>query len=338
MGVKNIMKKYFTFLIITLILMVTLTACGKQVSSNPSTTAKTINIGYFPSISHAPAMIGIEKGYFKEALPGYDIKIKTFSNGSLFMDALSTNQIDIGYVGPGPVINRFLQGVKVTVISNVTNGEIAMVVRKDSGINSPKDLAGKIVATPATGCTHDLVLRKMLKDNNLKLEENGGNVKRVTQAPSTMMSLLEQKQIDAAIVSEPWASLMATRPDLKVAVEWNKVPWNGKLPATVLVVRTDFLKSNPEAVEKFIQANKKSIEFINNNKNESAQIIAKSIKNITNQNIDINIIKESMSRVQFTTKIDKNILEQFTDLSKKSGFVNGSYDINNLYYSKINKD
>lgn len=303
-----------------------LTACGKGTGEG----AKEINLGYFPSLSHAPAMVGVDKGIIKEELKDYEINTSNFSDGSLFMDAMSTGQIDIGYVGPGPLINRFLQGGDFVLVANSTVGENVLVVRNDIEYSSIKDLDGKIVATPSTGCTHDLLLRKMLQEQGMAVEENGGTVKRLPQKPSAMMGLFEQKQIDAALVSEPWASLMEAKKVARVVVDAYDIPWEGEVPATVLVVKKDFLEKNPEAVENFITAHEKSIDFINNNKQETMNIIVKQIKDITGQETELEIIENSFGRVKFTSEIDKDIMQAFADLTKEYGFIEGSSDISKL--------
>ncbi|WP_425449004.1 ABC transporter substrate-binding protein [Dethiothermospora halolimnae] len=323
------MKKIILAMLVISLLFITV-ACGSDESDD-----NEISIGYFPNLSHGPAMVGIEKGFIEDELKDNSIETMNFPNGSLFMDALSTGQIDLGYVGPGPALNRYLQGGEVVLIGNSSKGENVLIARKDADINSIKDLEGKVVATPSTGCTHDLLFRKMLKENGMATEENGGKVKRIPQKPATMIGLFQQKQIDAAVVSEPWASMMESEGIVKVIKEANEVPWEGKLPATVLVASKDFVDSNSKALESFLNAHGKSIDFINNNREETIDIIGKQIKEITNQEIDKGIIKNSLARVTFDSTVDKNILQEFADLSKELGFIEGSSDLSELFWDNL---
>ena len=322
-------------LLILLIVAVSLSfiACGKAEVTNKE--VKKVTIGYFPNISHAPAMVGVEQGIFKESLKGIEIETMNFPNGSLFMDALSTNQIDVGYVGPGPVLNRFLQGGEVVLLSNASRGENVLVVREDLEFNDVKDLEGKVVATPSTGCTHDLIFRKMLEENGMAVEENGGTVKRIAQKPATMIGLFQQKQIDAALVSEPWASLMEAEGVVKVVRDAKEVPWEGQMPAAVLVASKDFLESNPEIIEKVISAHEQSIEYINNNKDEVLDIISKQIKTITNQEIEKEIIISSLNRVEYSSEVNKKIIQEFADLSKSLEFIDGDASLDKLFWDKL---
>lgn len=321
-------------LILTAILaLVLLVGCtdNKQTSKDE----KEIKLGYFPNLSHAPAMVGIEKGIFKENLKDVKVTTSTFPDGSVFMDSLLTGKIDMGYVGPGPMLNRYLQGGELVLVSNASEGENVLVVREDLDIKGMKDLEGKTVATASTGCTHDLLLRKMLKEQGLAVEENGGTVKRMAQKPAATMGLLEQKQIEATVVSEPWASLMEAKGVGKVIVEADEVPWEGELPATVLVVRKEFLENNEELVNEFIKGHDQSINFINDNKEESVKLVAKNIKDVTGQEIEENIIDNSFKRVKFTNVVNKQALQEFADLLKELDFVKEDTDLSNLFWDKL---
>lgn len=309
-------------LLTTLLLTLVISGC-----SNKKDTLESLNLGYFPNVSHAPAMVGVEKGYLQDAIGDVTLATQNFPNGSLFMDALSTGQIDLGYVGPGPAINRFLQGGDFVIISGVAQGENVMIVRKDVAYENVADLVGKVVATPSTGCTHDLLLREMLQREDLAVEENGGTVKRLPQKPATMIGLFEQKQIDAAVVSEPWASIMEAQGIVNIVKDATELPWEGSLPASVLVVRKDFLEKHPDIVEAVLKSNEESIDFINNNREEAVTIIATQIEAITEQAMDLAIIDKSLNNIFFSTDVDIQTLQEFADLSKTLGFVEGSSDL-----------
>ena len=103
---------------------------------------------------------------------------------SAFMEAMSTDAIDLGTVGPTPALTSYMKTPKHQIISGAVNGGAVLVVGKDSGINSVKDLAGKTVAIPTFGSTQDIALMKALKEADLKVKSSGGNVNTVKQAPA----------------------------------------------------------------------------------------------------------------------------------------------------------
>lgn len=212
-----------------------------------------------------------------------------------------------------------------------------MVLRNDIPFNGIKDLEEKLIATASTGCTHDLLLRKMLQEAGMAVEENGGTVKRVAQKPATNMAMLQQKQIDGALVSEPWASQMEAQGVGRVVMDAMEMPWKGQVPATIVVVRKEFLEENPEVVEQFLKAHEKSVDFINTNQEETVKIIGKQIKDITGEEIAESIIAKSLGRVFFRTELDQDILQQFADLTKELGFIDGDASLENFVWDKLRK-
>ena len=112
------------------------------------------------------------------------------------------------YVGPNPAINGYVvsDGKDLRIIAGATSGGAVFVVRNDSGIQSPKDFAGKKFASPQLGNTQDIALRKYLLDNGYKTTENGGNVTVVPVANPDILTLFLKKQIDGAWVPEPWGA------------------------------------------------------------------------------------------------------------------------------------
>jgi NitT/TauT family transport system substrate-binding protein len=170
---------------------------------------KTLRIGYFPNINHAQAVIGLGRGDFQKAL-GDNIEVTTqiFNAGPSAIEALFANQIDVTYIGPNPAINGYVQsnGEALRVISGSASGGAVFVVRNDSGINSPQDLANKKFSSPQLGNTQDVALRKYLLDNGYKTKEDGGNVEIIPAKTADIVSLMIKKDIDGAWVPEPWGA------------------------------------------------------------------------------------------------------------------------------------
>jgi NitT/TauT family transport system substrate-binding protein len=320
---KRINLKISILVLIFLSLLI-FTAAGTGAASD----LKEITIGYFPNITHAPAIVGVSENIFVDQLNGIKVKTKIFPNGSLFMDALATDQIDLGYVGPGPAINRYLQGADVKTLASASTGGTVLVTRKDFEYNSLADLKDKIIATPALGCTHDLLFRQLIKDNNLNTNRRGGTIDHRAQKPATMVGLFATKQLDAAVVSEPWAAKMEAEIGSKVVVDWDQMPWDGKLPAAVVVSTSKFIDNNPVLINNFLKAHQKTVEYINENPLKSSKIIQQKIKDITRQELSLEIIKTSMQRTNITSRLDNSSVQKLADLSAELGFIKGDSDLN----------
>src|SRR6266705_44910 len=182
-----------------LLFAVALVGCGSQSSSNNGPV--TLNLGYFPNLTHAVALVGVERGTFKSAL-GSNVKLetKTFNAGPALIEALFAGDIDIGYVGPNPAINGYVKshGQALRIIAGAASGGAEFIVRPEANIKSASDLNGKKLATPQLGGTQDVSLRYYLQQHGLKTVDKGGNVQIILTDNPTILTLYKQGKIDGA--------------------------------------------------------------------------------------------------------------------------------------------
>ncbi len=318
--------------------------------SSGNSASKTLRLGYFPNVNHAQAIIGLKNGDFQKIIENksdnsqnnINIKEFVFSDGPSAIEALFGGQIDAAYVGPNPAISGYIASDKtgLQIVSGVSSGGAVFVVRNDSGIQSIKDLGGKKFASPQIGNTQDISLRKYLVKNGFNTVENGGNITIVTINPSDILTLMNKKQIDGAWVPEPWGARLIKDTDAKIFVDERSLWPNGKFVTTNIVVRTDYLKNNPDIIKKLIEANVDETLWINkqlnktnsnDNLNEKSSKIMNVInafndglKKITGKTIPKDILKEAFIRTDFTYDPLKQSLYKIADNANSLGFINNA--------------
>src|SRR5215207_1041712 len=64
-----------------------------------------VRLGYFGNVTHAQAALGVASGDFANAVAPSKFSTKVFNAGPSLIEALLSNNIDIGYVGPGPALS-----------------------------------------------------------------------------------------------------------------------------------------------------------------------------------------------------------------------------------------
>ncbi|MGN6633676.1 MAG: ABC transporter substrate-binding protein [Nitrososphaeraceae archaeon] len=264
---------------------------------------KVLRLGYFPNVNHAQAVIGIQTDDFKKQLGNnIDLQPTTFNAGPSAIEALLAKRIDATYVGSNPAINGYVAsgGKDLKIISGAASGGAVFVVRNDSGINSPKDFAGKKFATPQLGNTQDVALRKYLLDNGYKTTENGGNVTVAPVSNADTLTLFLKKQLDGAWVPEPWGAKLVKEGGGKILLDERSLWPQGKFVTNNLVVRTDYLQNNPDVIKKLLAANVNETLWINSHKEQAAKLLNDGIKKITGKAIPADGLKASLSRIDFT--------------------------------------
>lgn len=309
-----------------------LAGCGTDKTSGSGTEAeKTVVIGYFPNIDHAPAMVAKEKGFYEKQL-GKDVHVeyKTFPDGGAFMTALKTGDIDAGLVGPGPVMNNFTNGADVKIIAGASSGGTAIVASKKSGINSIEDFNGKTFITPGVGCTHDVQMETFLQDFGISSARIGGTLKHVTGNPAQYASMFESGKVDLAAVPEPWASQLVKDVGAKIIVDSSEIAYGKTLPNTILVSSGKKIKADKDVIAKIVKAQAEAIAFIESNPDEAKEITIKSIKEITKQELDKDVVDTAWTHIRFTEEVNQDVIQQFAASSVDLHFLKEKPDFASL--------
>ena len=152
--------------------------CGSSSGSSSSSSSAsaashnqasvTLRLGFLANITHAPALVGLNKGFFTKNLGnGVTLKTSVFSSGTQETTALLAGQLDAAFVGPNPAINAWQKssGKAIKIISGAASGGAALVVKPS--ISSVSQLKGQKLATPSLGNTQDVALRYYLKQHGL---------------------------------------------------------------------------------------------------------------------------------------------------------------------------
>ena len=255
----------FTIATVALLTAGTLTACGggDDAAASGGGEATTLRLGYFPNITHAPALVGVKDGLFQNALGSTKLEAKTFNAGPAAIEALFSGAIDATYIGPNPAINGWAtsKGTALKIIAGSTSGGAGLVVKP--GINGPADLKGKKIATPQLGNTQDVALRNWLKTNGLNADQQGGgDVSVLPQDNATAVQALAQGAIDGAWVPEPNLSRMQLESGGKLLINEKELWPGGQFVTTHLIVKQDFLKKYPATVKKLLQGHLASVKLI----------------------------------------------------------------------------
>ncbi|MDQ0061657.1 ABC transporter substrate-binding protein [Paenibacillus harenae] len=342
-----IKNSVYSSLAVVLILAL-LSGCG---SSSPGSNGSsrsadpiTVKIGLLKNVTHAPAFVAIKKGYLQERL-GANVKIEVqgFNNGSDLSTAMATGQVDIGYVGPSPVINQYVRSRNIKILSGANNGGAVLVARKGSGVTSVKDLAGKLVAIPTKGSTNEISLRLLLQEQGLKVTSDKSGVQIIAMAPADTLTAMKQGQVDAALLPEPWGTQIANEGFGDIAVEWDQIPPNkGNYPLTIIVSSDDFLKDHRDLAKSILLANEDAIKFIKESPDDTYSLVGDELKELTGKGLDAELIKATLSHLTLTMNIDQDAMKTMAQVAVDAGYVKGvgadGLDLAGLYDLSLLKE
>nr|WP_202885619.1 ABC transporter substrate-binding protein [Kribbella sandramycini] len=257
--------------------------------------AAELRLGYFPNVTHAAALVGLDQGLFTKDLGATKLVPTKFNAGPEAVGALLGGSLDASFIGSGPAINAYAKsnGEAVRLIAGATSGGAQLVVKPT--ITKPEDLVGKTVVTPQLGNTQDVSLKKWLEEKGL-----AGKVKVTNLENAQTLDAFKQGQVDAAWLPEPWSSRLVLDAGAKVLLDEQTLWPDGKFPTTVLIVRTQFLQEHPESVRALLSGLVAAIDFANKDQAQAKTVVNKQLKELTGKDLKPAVIDRAFGNIQIT--------------------------------------
>ena len=283
-------------------------ACGSSAASSGSGSSSgssqhvTLRLGFLANITHAPALVGLNKGFFTKNLgSGVTLKTSVFSSGTEETTALLAGQLDAAYVGPNPAINAWQKssGKAIKIISGAASGGAALVVKPS--ITSASQLKGQKVATPSLGNTQDVALRYWLKQHGLTTTQTGGGDVAVTPIKPNSDAVLEFKsgQIAGGWEPAPYDAEMVADGGKELVNEASLWP-GGKFVTTNLVVTQSFLKAHASVVSNLLKGHVEAVKYINANPSSAEAAANAELTTLLGKGLKSSALAASFKEITFT--------------------------------------
>lgn len=292
------MKKFLA-LLLALVLVLSLAACGQagSGSSVPESSSAAAEPTAAPeSESEAepvepasysiaglkgPTTMGMVK-LMDDAEQGlYDntYTVTMYGAADEIVPLLSKGELDMAAVPANLAATLYqkLEG-KVQVAAVNTLGVLYVVTTGNAEVTSVADLAGKTVYSTGKGTTPEYALNYILTQNGLDPTKDL-TIEYKSEA-TEVLSAMQTAGDAVAVLPQPYVTTAQMQVEgLKVALdlteEWNKVSPDSALVTGVLLARTDVIEANPAAFDQFLADYQASIEWVNANTADAAQLVAK---------------------------------------------------------------
>ena len=307
---------------------------GQRGGSSPHVT---LRLGLLANITHASALVGLNKGFFTKNLgSGVTLKTSIFSSGTEETTALLAGQLDAAYVGPNPAINAWQKsgGKAIKIISGAASGGASLVVKK--GITSVSQLKGQKVATPSLGNTQDVALRYYLKQHGLTTTQTGGGDVAVTPIKPNSDAVLEFKsgQIAGGWEPAPYSAEMVADGGHVLVNEASLWP-GGKFVTTNLVVSQAFLKAHASVVSDLLKGQVEANDYINKNTSAAETAANAELTTLLGKGLKASALAASFKDVTFTDDPIASSLAADAKHAEAVGLLqpvslNGIYDLGPL--------
>ena len=173
------------------------------------------------------------------------------------------------------IFNKTNHGVNVL---NINTLGVLYVVSSDDSIKSIADLKGKTIYLTGKGTTPDYALQYLLKANGMTTDDVTLEYK---SEPTEVAALLKEKPDAIGLLPQPFVTVaMAQNDTLKMVLdltkEWDAVSGEdgGSLVTGVTICRGELFEEHADAIQTFMEEQKASAAFANENVAETAKLVA----------------------------------------------------------------
>lgn len=215
-----------------------------------------------------------EKGLFKAA--GLNVELSVMPNGGSVTQGVLAGALDVGVTNSGSMSSAFIRGLPLQMLAcgaiYAPRSPIShLVVGKNSGITSAKDLSGK---TFAVSTLHDMIQGTVLA----WIEQHGGDWKAINfveMPPPQQAGAIVAKRIDGSALVEPFYT--ASKNDLaNIGYNYAAVNDDKAFQTLGIAVSKDYFAKNTATAKKVAGAIHEAAKWANNPKNyaEAATLLA----------------------------------------------------------------
>lgn len=273
--------------------MMMLSGCAKEQKQ----ALTTLNIG-FQKYGLLP--IVKQRGDLDQALKAQGIQVKwvEFPAGPQLLEGLNVGSVVFGESGEAPPIFAQAASPNLVYVANqpaAPNAE-ALIVQKNSPIQSIQDLKGKRVALNKGSNVHYLLL-KLLEKNQLTLQD----IQVVYLPPADARAAFEKGAVDAWVIWDPFFAAAEQQIGARVLATGQNLVSNHQF----YLADRKFADQHPEVLKTVVQQLNQTTEWVKTHQDDAARLLEKPTA------LDFNILKTSISRMGFgVTPLSSEVIQQ----------------------------
>lgn len=289
----------------------------------------TLQLNWLNQFQFAGYYIAKEKGFYNDV--GIDLDIKEFTSNTDLIEMIQTKKADFAIGSSSLLIDR-INGADVVALGAIfQESPLMLLVKKDSNINSVKDLKNKKIMITNNVANSASILAMLsangLRESDFIRQEHSFNIEDLingnTDAMASYMSnepiLLKDKNIEYKI--------------------FHPKDFGFDFYNDILFTSSKFIKDNPKLTKDFYEATIKGWKYAFENIGETAEIIFNKY-NTQNKSL-IHLVKEGEILKKMAYVYDEDIghvdgkkLKNIVNVFKLVGLVNKDMDVNSFIYDE----
>ena len=261
--------------------------CAKKPEQQQSTKQEntTLNIGFqkYGILPIVKAKGELEKNL---AAQGVNVKWVEFPAGPQLLEGLNVGSVVFGEAGEAPPIFAQAANPNLVYVANQPPAPTAeaLIVQKDSPIQSIQDLKGKRIALNKGSNVHYLLL-KLLEANNLTLND----IQPVYLPPSDARAAFEKGAVDAWVIWDPFLAAAEHQIHARVIANGEHLVSNHQF----YLADRKFAEGHPEVLKTLVTTLNQTTDWVKTHPDDAAKLLEKPTA------LELGVLKTSISRMGF---------------------------------------
>jgi NitT/TauT family transport system substrate-binding protein len=226
---------------------------------------ETLAVGFLPVTCHLTCPV---TDFASKTSQATRFESQRFTDFPTVVETVKSGRLDATFMIAPLAMKLREQGVKVKIAYLGHRDGSTVMVRKDLPAKSLKDLEGRVFAIPSKYSNQHLVLRKLMKDQNV----DPAKIRFVELPPPDMPGALASKAIDAYFIGEPHAARAELDGSGRILYHAKDI-WPGFI-SCVLVVTERLIAERPAVVRDLVRGIAESGEWADTHRTDAAKLVA----------------------------------------------------------------
>lgn len=318
------MKKYISIVIVLTLILLTITACNYNQENDKQ---QSITIAEQYGLAYAPVQLIKELKLLEEAAPNLKVRWKHLSNTAAIRESMLAGEVDIAFMAIPPFLIAKDKGMEWKIFSGLAESPLGLMSNRKY-LNSISDIKNNDkIALPQPGSIQHILL-SMAAENQFKNSKKFDSQLLTMKHPDAMNALLAKKEVSAHFASPPYIFLESKEQGIKKILS-GKEAFGGEFSFIIGVSTKQFYQQQPQKYKIFSKALQKSLDFLNQNPGEAAELLAANYQLEPKEMFDY----LTWPGMKFNSKI--NGLAKFIDFLVQEKYIEkDEYQYSDLVFNK----
>ena len=279
-----------------------------------------LKVGYLPVTCHLTCPV---TDFATRTSTTNRFESQRFTDFPTVVESVKGGRLDATFMIAPLAMKLREQGVPVKIVYLGHRDGSTVIVRKDLPATSLRDLRGKTFAIPSKYSNQYLVIRKLMEDQGVGLDE----MRFVELPPPDMPGALAAHAIDAYFVGEPHAAKAELDGSGRVLYHAKDI-WPHFI-SCVLVVTEKLIKEQPAVVYDLVRGIAESGEWADGHRLEAAKVVSPYFRQ--DEKVLRYVLTQPPDRVSYRmlTPTDEE-LQKINDMAVKTGILQGPIAMSDL--------